>query len=137
MNKFFQRPTGKENLTPRGWYDKWHSYMYGDVLAKQGIRYKNVFLDDFKKIKKKSKVKRFVIPNYTFIRFFLVPLLGHNRDTWRLLQSHQIVQPLSCLFVFLPYSNRYSKLQFLERFIAKYVAKIKKAAPRFELGFLF
>ena len=30
--------------------------------------------------------------------------------------------------------NRYSKLQFLERFIAKYVAKIKKAAPRFELG---
>ena len=26
------------------------------------------------------------------------------------------------------------KLQFLERFIAKYVAKIKKAAPRFELG---
>ena len=51
MNKFFQRPTGKENLTPRGWYDKWHTYMYGDVLAKQGIRYKNVFLDDFKKIK--------------------------------------------------------------------------------------
>ena len=32
------------------------------------------------------------------------------------------------------YNNRYSKLQFLERFIAKYVAKIKKAAPRFELG---
>ena len=57
MNKFFQRPTGKENLTPRGWYDKWHTYMYGDVLAKQGIRYKNVFLDDFKKIKKSQKLK--------------------------------------------------------------------------------
>ena len=55
MNKFFQRPTGKENLTPRGCYEKWHTYMYGDVLAKQGIRYKNVFLDDFKKIKKKVK----------------------------------------------------------------------------------
>ena len=60
MNKFFQRPTGKENLTPRGWYDKWHNYMYGDVLAKQGIRYKNVFLDDFKKIKKKSKIKKYI-----------------------------------------------------------------------------
>ena len=60
MNKFFQRPTGKENLTPRGWYDKWHTYMYGDVLAKQGIRYKNVFLDDFKKIKKKSKIKQYI-----------------------------------------------------------------------------
>ena len=32
------------------------------------------------------------------------------------------------------YNNRYVKLQFLELFIAKYIAKIKKAAPRFELG---
>ena len=58
MNKFFQRPTGKENITPRGWYDKWHAYMYGDALAKQGTRYKNVFLDDLKKMKKKSKMKK-------------------------------------------------------------------------------
>ena len=58
MNKFFQRPTGKENITPRGWYDKWHAYMYGDALAKQGTRYKNVFLDDLKKMKKKSKIKK-------------------------------------------------------------------------------
>ena len=58
MNKFFQRPTGKENLTPRGWYDKWHAYMYGDALAKRGVQYRNVFLDDFKKMKKKSKIKK-------------------------------------------------------------------------------
>ena len=57
MNKFFQRPTGKENLTPRGWHDKWHYYIYGDAHTKQGTRYKNVFLDDFKKIKKSQKLK--------------------------------------------------------------------------------
>ena len=49
MNNFFKRPNGKENLTSRGWYDKWHAYMYGDAFAKQGTRYKNVFLDDLKK----------------------------------------------------------------------------------------
>ena len=32
------------------------------------------------------------------------------------------------------YENRYEKLRFLQRFIAKNVEKIKKAAPRFELG---
>ena len=31
-------------------------------------------------------------------------------------------------------NNRYSKLKFLERFIANSVERIKKAAPRFELG---
>ena len=50
MSKFFQRPTGKEKLTPRGWYDKWHAFMYGDALAKQGVKYSNVFLDDFEKM---------------------------------------------------------------------------------------
>ena len=30
----------------------------GDALAKQGTRYKNVFLDDLKKMKKKSKIKK-------------------------------------------------------------------------------
>ena len=32
------------------------------------------------------------------------------------------------------HENRYEKLLFLQRFIAKYVGKLKKAAPRFELG---
>ena len=32
------------------------------------------------------------------------------------------------------YQNRYSKLLFLQRFIEKCIVKIKKAAPRFELG---
>ena len=58
MNKFFQRPTGKEKLTPRGWYNKWHAYLHGDALAKQGVKYKNVFLDDFEKMKKRSKIKK-------------------------------------------------------------------------------
>ena len=58
MNNFFQRPTGKEKLTPRGWYNKWHAYLHGDALAKQGVKYKNVFLDDFEKMKKKSKIKK-------------------------------------------------------------------------------
>ena len=57
MNNFFQRPTGKEKLTPRGWYNKWHAYLYGDALAKQGIKYQNIFLDD-EKLKKKSKIKK-------------------------------------------------------------------------------
>ena len=55
MNKFFQRPTGKEKLTPRGWYNKWHAYLHGDALAKQGVTYRNVFLE---KMKKHSKIKK-------------------------------------------------------------------------------
>ena len=54
----FKMPTGKENLTPKGWYNKWHAYLYGDALAKQGVKYKNVFLDDFEKMKKRSKIKK-------------------------------------------------------------------------------
>ena len=54
----FKMPTGKEKLTPRGWYNKWHAYLHGDALAKQGVKYKNVFLDDFEKMKKKSKIKK-------------------------------------------------------------------------------
>ena len=60
MNKFFQRPTGRENITTRGWYDKWYAYMYGDALAKRGVQYRNVFLDDFIKMKKKSKIKKII-----------------------------------------------------------------------------
>ena len=58
MNKFFQRPTGRENITTRGWYEKWYAYIYGDALAKRGVQYRNVFLDDFIKMKKKSKIKK-------------------------------------------------------------------------------
>ena len=32
------------------------------------------------------------------------------------------------------YNNPYSKLSFLQRFIEKYITKLQKAAPRFELG---
>ena len=32
------------------------------------------------------------------------------------------------------YNNRYAKLLFLQRFIEKYITKLQKAAPRFELG---
>ena len=48
--RYLTKPNGKENLTPRGWYDKWYAFMYGDALAKQGVKYKNVFLDDFEKM---------------------------------------------------------------------------------------
>ena len=58
MNKFFQKPTGKEKLTPRGWYDKWDAFMYGDALAKQGVKHTRVFLDDLEKMKKNSKIKK-------------------------------------------------------------------------------
>ena len=58
MKKSFQKPTGKEKLTPRGWYDKWHAFMYGDALAKQGVKYTRVFLDDLEKMKKNSKIKK-------------------------------------------------------------------------------
>ena len=58
MNKFFKRPNGKENLAPRVWYDKWHAYLYGDALAKQGVKHTRVFLDDLEKMKKNSKIKK-------------------------------------------------------------------------------
>ena len=58
MKKSLSKPNGKENLTPRGWYNKWHAYLHGDALAKQGVKYKNVFLDDFEKMKKRSKIKK-------------------------------------------------------------------------------
>ena len=58
MKKSLSKPNGKENLTPRGWYNKWHAYLYGDALAKQGVKYTNVFLDNFEKMKKRSKIKK-------------------------------------------------------------------------------
>ena len=54
MSKYFQKPTGKEKLTSKRWYDKWHAYLYGDSKAKEGVIYRKVFLDDFEKMKKKK-----------------------------------------------------------------------------------
>ena len=50
QGRHLAKPNGKENLTPKGWYNKWHAYLYGDALAKQGVKYQNVFLDDFEKM---------------------------------------------------------------------------------------
>ena len=57
MSKYFQKPTGKEKLTSKSWYDKWHAYLYGDSKAKEGVTYTKVFLDDYEKMKKKKKTK--------------------------------------------------------------------------------
>ncbi len=59
MSKYFQKPTGKEKLTSKGWYDKWHAYLYGDSKAKEGVIYRKVFLDDFEKMKKKKTKNKF------------------------------------------------------------------------------
>ena len=37
--------------------DNWFAYWYGDSKAKEGVTYKNVFLDNFQKMKKKKKTK--------------------------------------------------------------------------------
>ena len=59
MNKYFQKPTGKEKLTSKGWYDKWHAYLYSDSKAKEGVIYRKVFLDDYEKMKKKKTKNKF------------------------------------------------------------------------------
>ncbi len=38
--------------------DKWFARVNADLKAKEGITYKNVFLDDVEKMKKKSKIKK-------------------------------------------------------------------------------
>ena len=52
MSKYFQKPTGKKH--DKVFADKWFAYWYGDFKAKEGMTYKNVFLDDFEKMKKKK-----------------------------------------------------------------------------------
>ena len=37
--------------------DKCFAYWYGDSKAKEGVTYKNIFLDNFQKMKKKRKIK--------------------------------------------------------------------------------
>ena len=55
MSRYFQKPTGKKHDT--AFADKWFAYLYGDSKAKEGVTYKNVFLDNFQKMKKKRKIK--------------------------------------------------------------------------------
>ena len=52
-------PTGKKR--DKAFADKWFAYVYGDSKAKEGVRYRNVFLEKMKKHSKirKSKNKKF------------------------------------------------------------------------------
>ena len=47
------KPTGKKR--DKTFADKWFAHLYGDSKAKEGVRYRNVFLE---KMKKKSKIKK-------------------------------------------------------------------------------
>ena len=49
-------PTGKKR--DKAFADKWFARVNADLKAKEGITYKNVFLDDVEKMKKKSKIKK-------------------------------------------------------------------------------
>ena len=55
-----------------------------------------------------------------------------GKNLWKIKYQFTDNSPIS--FRDLKYNNRYSKLLFLQRFIEKYVIKLRKAAPRFELG---
>ena len=50
------KPTGKKH--DKEFADKWFARVNADLKAKEGITYKNVFLDDVEKMKKKSKIKK-------------------------------------------------------------------------------
>ena len=50
-----KRPTGIKH--DKAFADKWFARVYADLKAKEGITYRNVFLDDVK-MKKKSKIKK-------------------------------------------------------------------------------
>ena len=52
MSKYFQKPIGKKH--DKAFADKWFAFLYADSKAKEGVTYKNVFLDDFEKMKKKK-----------------------------------------------------------------------------------
>ena len=49
-----KKPTGTKH--DKAFADKW--FARADLKAKEGITYKNVFLDDVEKMKKKSKIKK-------------------------------------------------------------------------------
>ena len=48
-----KKPKGKKHN--KAFADKWFAYVHGDSKAKEGVRYRNVFLE---KIKKHSKIKK-------------------------------------------------------------------------------
>ena len=54
-----KKPAGKKR--DKAFADKWFAYVYGDSKAKEGVRYRNVFLEKMKKHSKirKSKNKKF------------------------------------------------------------------------------
>ena len=47
------KPTGKKR--DKAFADKWFAHLYGDAKAKDGVTYRNVFLE---KMKKHSKIKK-------------------------------------------------------------------------------
>lgn len=49
----FKKPTGKKH--DKAFTDKWFAFINGDSKAKEGVTYKNVFLDDFEKMDKTKK----------------------------------------------------------------------------------
>ena len=57
MSKYFQKPIGKKH--DKAFADKWFAFLYADSKAKEGVTYKNVFLDDFEKMKKKKTKNKF------------------------------------------------------------------------------
>ena len=48
-----KKPTGKKR--DKAFADKWFAYVHGDSKAKEGVKYRNVFLE---KMKKHSKIKK-------------------------------------------------------------------------------
>ena len=49
----FKKPTGEKH--DKAFTDKWFAYLNGDSKAKEGVKYRNVFLE---KMKKHSKIKK-------------------------------------------------------------------------------
>ena len=49
----FKKPTGEKH--DKAFTDKWFAYINGDSKAKEGVTYKNLFLDDFEKMDKTKK----------------------------------------------------------------------------------
>ena len=63
----FKKPTGEKH--DKAFTDKWFAYLNGDSKAKEGVTYKNVFLDDFEKME--LEYKKIYI-------FSLIYLLSHD-----------------------------------------------------------
>lgn len=55
--------------------------MYGDALAKRGIQYRNVFLDDFIKMKKKVKNQKNISNKTDKNPLDVTPMLGDSKPS--------------------------------------------------------